>query len=683
MVGCGVKRDETASLAFNEVYKKFDNFTYSDELSERLDSVFCSHSNLPFTDKFNYYNYKCGYYHICKHDNITANLYSDSLLLLTTMLKNDPQNDDTKKAAANLAKGDVLLALKKYSAAYRFYYQGKLAAEKSGNKETESEVNYRLGMALFRKGKYSEAATYFLEAFQQTEKKEPVSFSKFYRKQEVINNVVYSYVMANNPDSALLYSPMVSAYIDQNENKYPDKQFLITVAKAVAEGTTGQAYLLNGDTTEGEALLRESIAINSQPLYEHAFAIHTQLSLVHFYLDTTKNSIDTSKAAPLLLAIGKGLDTIPNEEYKAQWSYLMSRYYNETGNKTKAFSYLNQFIEYDKKVTADNKALSETDVSTYFKSMQNQYELELLKKNNDLDKTYLVISVILILLCGIIALLGWRYWQYSKEHVFTLTDLNKKIKNQKDELEQTLETLHKRSLEKDHILKVIAHDLRNPVTSINALTRLMKDDPAFDAEQAEWIDLINQASRESIDLIDTIMQADDSRNLQYTDLHLHDITDTIKGCVTQSRARAAEKNQLIKVEMPAKPQMALIDEDKIQRVIKNLLSNAIKFSQTGSIILLSIKEKEKHIIIKIKDAGIGIPLHLKHKVFDTFTEARRVGTNNEKTFGLGLSICKQFVEAHNGKIWFSSRENLGTAFYIKLNKQTTMQPAANYSKAVS
>ncbi len=67
-----------------------------------------------------------------------------------------------------------------------------------------------------------------------------------------------------------------------------------------------------------------------------------------------------------------------------------------------------------------------------------------------------------------------------------------------------------------------------------------------------------------------------------------------------------------------------------------------------------------------------------------FTEAKRPGTNNEKTFGLGLSICKQFVEAHGGKIWFNSTENKGTSFYIKLpNEEDAPQLVPDLQKAYS
>jgi signal transduction histidine kinase len=214
------------------------------------------------------------------------------------------------------------------------------------------------------------------------------------------------------------------------------------------------------------------------------------------------------------------------------------------------------------------------------------------------------------------------------------------------------------------------------------LTQLLKDDPTLDDEQVNCLNLIGGASVESLELIDAIMQID-NHNRQGIDRQIHDINKIIQNCVNQLKAPAAGKNQSIIVQLPPEQQMALVDIEKMQRVIKNLLINAIKFSHKGGTIHVSVKHKENNIIIKIKDEGIGIPEHLQHKIFDTFTEAKRPGTENEKTFGLGLSICKQFIEAHGGKIWFSSTENQGSTFYIKLHGENTIQTVTDYQEAWS
>jgi signal transduction histidine kinase len=112
----------------------------------------------------------------------------------------------------------------------------------------------------------------------------------------------------------------------------------------------------------------------------------------------------------------------------------------------------------------------------------------------------------------------------------------------------------------------------------------------------------------------------------------------------------------------------MINREKIWRVVSNLISNAIKFSQAGAIIIVKAKEFKKEVRIEVKDQGIGIPDKLKAQVFNMFTDAKRPGTEGEKSFGLGLSICQQIVEKHNGRIWFESNIENGTTFYFSLPK---------------
>jgi signal transduction histidine kinase len=110
----------------------------------------------------------------------------------------------------------------------------------------------------------------------------------------------------------------------------------------------------------------------------------------------------------------------------------------------------------------------------------------------------------------------------------------------------------------------------------------------------------------------------------------------------------------------------------IWRVVSNLISNAIKFSPVGETIHLKCINESSHIQIAVADHGIGIPDEMKDKVFNMFTDAKRAGTIGEKSFGLGLSICKQIIEKHHGKIWFESKPGNGTTFYIRLPKPKKM-----------
>ncbi|RZK92209.1 MAG: ATP-binding protein, partial [Pedobacter sp.] len=105
---------------------------------------------------------------------------------------------------------------------------------------------------------------------------------------------------------------------------------------------------------------------------------------------------------------------------------------------------------------------------------------------------------------------------------------------------------------------------------------------------------------------------------------------------------------------------------KISRVVSNLIGNAIKFSEQGKAIKVQLEKRDNDVLIKVVDNGIGIPAKYGDDIFLLFTSSKRFGTKGEKSYGLGLSICKQIVVAHGGEIWHEENPTGGTVFCITL-----------------
>ncbi|MDR3665364.1 MAG: HAMP domain-containing sensor histidine kinase, partial [Ignavibacteriaceae bacterium] len=109
------------------------------------------------------------------------------------------------------------------------------------------------------------------------------------------------------------------------------------------------------------------------------------------------------------------------------------------------------------------------------------------------------------------------------------------------------------------------------------------------------------------------------------------------------------------------------DEKMITSVLRNLLSNAVKFTNKGGKIIVKAKEIEEGLVeISITDTGVGIPADNIGKLFCLSEKLGNIGTDNEPSAGLGLVLCKDFVEKHGGKIWVESRENIGSTFYFTI-----------------
>ena len=112
----------------------------------------------------------------------------------------------------------------------------------------------------------------------------------------------------------------------------------------------------------------------------------------------------------------------------------------------------------------------------------------------------------------------------------------------------------------------------------------------------------------------------------------------------------------------------------IDTILRNLISNAIKFTYPGGKITVSVEEKQNELLVTVSDTGVGISKENRDKLFKIDQSYSTTGTQNEKGTGLGLILCKEFVEKHGGKIWVESEVNKGSTFYFTFpthNEHTT------------
>jgi signal transduction histidine kinase len=129
------------------------------------------------------------------------------------------------------------------------------------------------------------------------------------------------------------------------------------------------------------------------------------------------------------------------------------------------------------------------------------------------------------------------------------------------------------------------------------------------------------------------------------------------------------KGKNIKIHNNIKPYiLGLIDSNMISTVLRNLISNSIKFSYSEQDIYVDAIEQDSQIFVSIEDHGIGMNPEQLKLIFKIDSGIKSLGTNNEKGTGLGLIICKEFIEKHGGKIWVESQENKGSKFFFSITK---------------
>ena len=647
--------------------KVFDSINskapFSSHSHHFLDSLFAANPDAAPSARFSYYAQYCGYYYVNVGDYKKALLYADSMIWVTH--KNPSMPDYEKKdALANISKGDALFGLKQYNEAYQFYYLGKLAAEKSLDPCTYSEYSYRLGMVLYKKANYAEAAFYFRQGFDESEACAE-DFGVFFRRQELLNNTALSYKKSGQPDSALVYYNKALQFIDSKEKIYPERKPSFDLARGVLYGNIGQIYAV-GNRTKAEELFKKSIAINGRPGFDVNDALITQQHLANLYLD--ENNFPAMYG--VLLSIKNGLDTIKNSQVKMGWNQLMWKYYDNKKDIPTAYTYLQRYNILKDTDVANSRKLNESDVTGQMKSLEAEYQVNLLKTGYKLNQMYFVVAAALTVLLVVILVLILHNFKKSRKNIQTLTVLNNKINRQKEQLQDTLGELEDRNKEKDRILGIVAHDLRNPIAAISSLIAILEDEHEYSPEQSRILELMQNACTNSIELINEILEfavnEGDSSDIMPEPV---DINLIARNCVNLLSFKAAEKKQKLQLVLSDAPGIIKINPAKMWRVISNLVTNAVKFSPSGATIQIVTEKKGGKVQLSVHDKGIGIPDNIKPKIFDTHTEAKRPGTQGEKPFGLGLSICKQIIEANSGRIWFETTVGKGTIFYVSLPEE--------------
>lgn len=642
--------------------QKFD-MGYTNQSINYLDSVYSNSGYISIRDRFEYYNFLYDHYNrLGKH--VMAHGYVDSMLFLIENTDNT-EVMAAEYAEANYYMGDLLFEEGYYDDAYKFYYKAKTIASNNHDKCRLAYYNYRIGMVLYKDEQYTNAIRSFKQSFADIGHCSD-DFAFFYRKQELLDNIGLSFYMLNMPDSALSYYNGALHIIDTGCNGFAkSKTRLCNTARAVIWGNMGSAYAKMGKVDSAEQLMLSSISVNEQRSYDPADAQSTRLKLARLYLRSGRYA-DMNHVLSDISAV---LQTNPDQDIEAGYRQIMYQYLDKTGNIAGAYKHLVRYVELSDSIRNGNKNILLRDINEGVASLEQKYQIENLSKKNGLRNIYLLISIIGFIMSSVIISLIVYNWKKSRKNVAMLTTLNNQAREQKEKTEAVLQELQKANEEKDRIFKAVSHDMRSPMNIALSLTELiLSEHENLSPEQLEYIELIRSSCNNALSLTKELLDVA-SLNTELMIKEWVDLNEVVSKNVEVLRFRAAEKKQRISLQLPEKSIKLKINRDKVSRVVGNLINNAIKFSPQQSLIHIKVQAERKGATISVADNGIGIPDQLKEKVFDLFTEARRLGTQGEEPYGLGLSISKQIIDVHGGKIWFDSQEGKGTTFYVYLPDQ--------------
>jgi len=533
-----------------------------------------------------------------------------------------------KKAKALLYGGVNYWAMGEYDHAMHYSDSCLRIAENTGNRKLAAFAMNNIGLIYRDLGDYDKAMGQYTAALVIMEELgDKIEYAKIlnsigklntdlHRYESALKNFQTVITLVKNTNERKLYfwvlNDVGEVYSRINQ---PDK----------ALGYFNQALQIAGKL--GDQVGKSMILIN--------------LSYIHLNQRKFSEAIFNLKTAVELARLANARDRI-----MTAWQRL-SEAYALMGDYRQSLEYFRLFKVMSDSIYSESKMKNIISIQTRYETRAKEKEIELLHKDAELNRMRIskqnsvrIFLVVLLIMVMILTLITYSRLQLKK----------------------------KANRTKDRFFSIIAHDLKSPFNSIIGYSNLLMDQiRENDLEGIEkYAAIIRNSSQRVFDLLTNLLDwslAQTGRmkfNPESTD-----IVTLIHDVIKISSDTAQQKSIAISTELPQR-KMVIADKAMLEIILRNLISNAIKFTGQGGVIVVALEQLPEQTVITLRDNGVGIKKESLDKLFKMDENYSTLGTNKEKGSGLGLILCKEFVEKHGGRIWVESETGKGSQFYFSL-----------------
>lgn len=333
--------------------------------------------------------------------------------------------------------------------------------------------------------------------------------------------------------------------------------------------------------------------------------------------------------------------------------------YAEAGQYEQAYETFKTFKAYSDSLSDINKERELSGAENRIElNRQNEINQLLEEKQSQQEQKirnqYYLIAAAFIIILLIVAL-----WLLDRKRTHEKEKLVRELQERKNELEE----LNKA---KDRVFAIVSHDLRSPLTSVQGVLELVKDEIIKGEELNYLVEGIESSLKQNVGVIEELLAWAKKQlsgfDLEVTQVELQTLMDDV---ISSQSFLALQKK--IKMKAEVTQQKVYADANALRIIFRNLISNAIKYTEVGGRVKVYTEDRENVVRIMVSDDGTGIPESDKDKIFKSISWTR-MGTDKEVGSGFGLSLSKEFVEKMNGRIWYESEEGVGTTFFVEIPK---------------
>jgi len=567
--------------------------------------------------------------------------------------------DTVQMATTYINLGRIHRNISSYDKALRYYLQAIRFLKQGNNKETLANAYNETGIIHLTMDDYDKALEYYEKALQLFEE------------------------LGQTELVAMVYNNIGIIYDDQGNNKQALEYYQKSLeTDQKANDISGMASSLNNI-----GLIHFELEEYSQALeflnrsLKHAQELNDKHKIANTNNNIGEVLIETGDFQKAHEAISTGLELsteIHANRYKNESYELFAKLYEAQGDYSKALNYFKKHHALNDTIFSQEKQNRISEIQIKYETERKEKEIELLKKDNQINKleikrqknfrNYAAIFAILVLA---LAILAYNRFNLKKKNARILEKKNRQLSEANLKLQDSENNLRELNATKDKFFSIIAHDLKNPFHALFGFSEEMyKNVNHLDKNEIrEYGKAIFEASQNLYNLLQNLLKWSRTQLgsivLKPQQLPLRPTTEEI---ISLLKINADEKN--IRIDNEITPHMkAYVDQNVFDTVMRNLLSNAIKFTDSGGQVKIRAEKENGQTFVSLTDTGRGIPKsHLKN-LFSVNNNLSTQGTSNEQGTGLGLILCKELIEKSHGQIWAHSKPGKGSTFSFSLPLQ--------------
>ncbi len=553
------------------------------------------------------------------------------------------QNNDFEKAARikmNIAS--LYTNWGNFDLALDYYFEALQVFEDIGDKDLLSRVLNNVAVAYHSWGNYDKALEFYQRSLQLYDE-----MNNELGKAIPLNNIGEIYKDKEQYDTALEYYMQCLDLVSSTGNK----QSIGVALQGAGEALKG---LKNYDLAT-DYLLRALENFSSIGFQEGIANSYHDLGDIHRLKKDYKTALQYLEKS-MELSEGSNIKDLIKQNY-----YLLSEVYEEIGDFQASLDNFKSYSAINDSIFTDETNNKITEMEIKYSTAKKEQEILILKEQNKSQRVFGIFLITALLLIFVILVIIFFYYRSKEKANKILQTANLKIQKQKEELEELNAT-------KNKFFSIIAHDLKNAFISQKTGSKLLfKDIDQLDTETIRLLasELYNSAEN----LYKLLQNLLDWSRIQMKGIDLHpeviDLQEFIQNELKILTNIASRKSIKLIYEIEDNLKVK-VDPNMLSSILQSLINNGIKFSYPGSEIRISSNSLNGIAQISIKDHGIGIDRKDIDKLFKVDENFSSVGTANEKGTGLGLILCKEFIELNNGKIEVNSITGHGTVVSFTL-----------------